>query len=181
MKKTAAIILTAVFILTLAACNSISNSNSNTPGGTGTAAQTDTAPYEGPNDPGSDTSALSGLFQDYFLVCARREKPFSWEKMSNALTADGYFVIEPVEGGFAVYDPNDENIWLGGNMTGDSDSYALSELGYFISMDYEGVEVRFTDKGDKYYIIASITEQTEVDSLDEIIEHLMHSHIDGYD
>ena len=180
MKKTVTIILTVVFMFALAACNSNSNSNnnSNTTGSTVVTTPANTASSVDANGSSPSTSALPKLANDYFLVCARREKPFSWEEMSTALTADGYFVFEPVEGGFAVYDPEDENIWLGGNMTGDSDSYVLSELGYFISMDYEGVEVRFTDKGDRYYIIASIIEQTEVGSLDEIIEHLVNSYID---
>jgi len=167
MKKAITIVLTVVLVLALAACGSDAPSKSSAAASTNTASPVGV----GASDPGS--SALPKLFHDYFLVYARREKTFSWEEMSGALTADGYFVFEPVEGGFAVYDPDDENIWLGGNMTGDSDFYALSELGYFISMDYEGVVVEFIENGDKYYIITSITEQTEVGSLDEIIDHVL--------
>ena len=167
MKRVLGVIIIVMLLLAIEACGSSVSDRSDVTSSLNTASQV------GSSDSDPDIPDLPKLFNAYFLVYARSEKPFSWEAMSEALTADGYIVIEPVEGGFAVYDRDDENIWLGGNMTGDRDSYELSELGYYSSMDYEGVVVRFVDKGNRYFIISSVIEQTEVDSLEEIIEHLL--------
>ena len=123
-----------------------------------------------------DSFLFTRLFNDFFLVYARREKPIVWDDVQNALTAAGYEVMFE-EGTYSVDDPDNEDYWLGGDLTTDGEAVGedkpscawLADIQYNIGVAYEkdGVMVDFRSSGDRYFI-----NREEVGSLDDLINYL---------
>ena len=127
-------------------------------------------------------SEVHGLFYDVFLVYARHEQPFIWEYFRDGLNANGFFVFQPSEGdvsegGFAVYDMENEEIWLAGSVdnigTEEAPVHKLTSIAYYLNMDCVGGGiVVFNDKCDIYYVSVAWNDNVEVGSLEHIIEIL---------
>ena len=116
------------------------------------------------------------LFNDFFLVYARREKPIVWNDVQDALTAAGYEVIEE-SGTFSVDDPDNKEYWLGGLLTTDGEAVGgdkhssgawLADIGYCtgFGLEKKGVEVAFRNNGDRYFI-----NMKAVGNLDDLIDY----------